>query len=101
MKKATLIKDNLKNFKGHAALYRLSEPLENYTWGDQKPESYEYVVCSTAYAFGVETYIFGANEKGEIVYWGELPGSMENTSSHEEALNEAGYELGVLVENEA
>lgn len=95
MLKAKLIKDNLKNFKGHAALYKLSEPLIYQSWLDKTAKHYEYVICSTSYnSLGeLQTLIFGANQKGEVVDWGDLPGSMRNSTSHEEVLNNAGYEL--------
>lgn len=85
MKKAKLILDNLSGFQGHAALYKLSEPLELY----------DYVICSTAIAIfsGVETYIFAANEKGEIIDWCELKGSERGCHSHAKVLANIGYEI--------
>ena len=84
MKTATLVKDNIEGFRGHAALYKLSEPLEGY----------EYVICSTGTTiFGLETLIFGANKQGDALNWGELYGSKRDTEDHEEVLNAAGYEV--------
>ena len=59
---ATLIKNDLENWNGHAALYQLNPPLEDYDGNKHK-----YVVVSAAIApfSGPETYIFGANNKGE------------------------------------
>ena len=86
MKTATKIKDGL--LKGNARLYRLSEPHKTY---DGK--EYEYVIVSAAAsAFAYETYIFPSNEAGEIVDWGEMPGSEQGTQSHERVLQNAGYE---------
>lgn len=94
MKTAILVKNNLDGFNGHAALYKLSEPLSEYSWGeDDEVKKFEHVVCSTAYAFGVETYIFGADEDGNVIDWGDLPGSLKGTSCHIEALRCAGYSL--------
>jgi hypothetical protein len=82
MKTATLIK-KLTGFEGDSRLYKLSEPLENF----------EHVVVSAVYAMmsGPETYIFGANKKGEIQNWGELEGSFRGSLNHREALEGAGY----------
>ena len=86
MKTATLVKDNIEGFRGHAALYKLSQPLEGY----------EYVICSTDYAmFGLETFIFGATKQGYVRDWGalEVYGTKRGTEDHRELLNDAGYEL--------
>jgi hypothetical protein len=81
MKSATKIKD-LSGFTGEAALYKLSEPLDTY----------DYVVVSTASVWGaIETYIFGSNEKGEVLSWSELDGSERGIYDHEKALENAGY----------
>ena len=68
------------------ALYRCDPPLEGH----------QYVVASAAdipgQAFRIyETYLFPANELGDITDWGELTGSMKDTLSHEEAFASAGY----------
>lgn len=62
-KTARLIK-KLENFTGHAALYELSKPLADY----DGEKHFKYVVISATNAMftGPETYIFGADEKGEI-----------------------------------
>lgn len=93
MKTATLIKDKLPDFAGHAALYRLSEPLDS-EWNEEAPKA-EFVVVSAAVVMycGPETYIFAADEAGEVTNWCELPGSMKGTLSHAEALEHAGYEV--------
>lgn len=90
MKTAKLVKDNLDGFKGHAALYKLSTPVNIH---DGKKTT--YVVCSTVDATftGWETYIFPANKKGEVLDWLELDGSQRGTTSHIEVLNAAGYTL--------
>ena len=92
-KTATLLIDNLPGFNGHAALYRCEPPIEDYSWDDEKkPEKRALVVASTAYALGrPETYLFPANEAGEITSWVELPGSRKDITSHEEVFSLAGY----------
>lgn len=92
---ATLVREKLPKFSGHANLYRLSEPLDGN----------EYVIVSAVnmgsrfpmdhvpLSMQIETYIFPASEDGEVIDWGELFGSMKGTLSHIEALGEAGYEV--------
>ena len=89
MKTAKLIKDNLEGFAGHASLYELSPPMKN------EKRKHKFVVCSTAHPMfsDVETYIFPANKKGEVISWGDLDGSQKGTTSHEVVLNNAGYTL--------
>lgn len=97
MKTATLIKDNLPGFRGHAAHYRLSVPLSPYFWADEEDGDAECafndVVVSAVDAMfsGPETYIFGANKNGTITNWIELPGSFKGSWDHIEALRRAGY----------
>lgn len=88
MKTATKVRD-LKDYVGIAALYKLSEPLSSY----DEQSSYEYVVVSSSAALGVETYIFGSNEAGEVLDWTELPGSLRMVFNHQVVLNQAGYEV--------
>lgn len=87
MKTATRLVANL-DMRGNAALYRLSEALEDYDGN-----KHEYVVVSAVDVpfSGPETYIFGANENGAIVDWMELPGSFRGALDHNEALEGAGY----------
>ena len=88
MRIATKIKE-LTDFQGHAALYQLSEPLEDYD-GD----SHEWVIVSSAnnpiYG-GCETYIFPANSEGLVLDFGEMPGSTRDVYHHATALENAGY----------
>ena len=85
---ATKIKE-LTNFQGHAALYHLSEPLEDYDGN-----AHEWVVVSAAnipFDGGCETYIFPANSEGIVLDWGEMPGSIKGVYHHATALETAGY----------
>ena len=83
MKTATKVKD-LENPKAMQSLYRLSDRLRGF----------DYVVVSAVLAPYVhETYIFGSDKNGEVLDWGELPGSERDVYSHEKALNNAGYEV--------
>jgi hypothetical protein len=89
-----LVKDDLPNFRGHAALYRCDPPMsDDYGYDDEhKPTTYEYVIASTANVLGeTETYLFGANADGSITNWAELPGSAKHTRSHAEVFGNRGY----------
>ena len=90
---ATLVR-KLDGFTGDARLYRVDPPLADEPWDDEEPTKYEYVIVSAAMAMfsGPETYIFGADENGEVVDWGELPGSFRGGLDHAAALKGAGYE---------
>lgn len=94
MNTATEIR-KLTTMRGDASLYKLSEPLDGN----------EYVMVSAvdlasqfesirAYDLdATETYIFPANELGEVLDWGELDGSQKGTLDHSVALRDAGYEV--------
>lgn len=93
---ATEIK-KLDGFTGDARLFELSEPVEfDYDYTSQKnKQSTKYVVVSAADAMfsGPKTYIFPADETGEIVSWSELDGSFKGGLDHEQALSNAGFEV--------
>jgi hypothetical protein len=76
---------SLDDFRGDAALYELSEPLGGHM--------FVVVSASDVPMSGPETYIFGANENGEIQDWGELPGSTPGIMCHNTALKNAGYQI--------
>lgn len=81
---------------GFAALYRLEPPLQ----GDEG-EMLDYVIVSAANKpkWGLlETYIFPANQNGEITDFGELDGSFKGGCDHVQALNNAGYQVVGLLE---
>jgi len=94
MKVAKKIKD-LDGWTGRAALYQCDPPMEEHSWDDEEVASHEWVIASAAYAMfsGPETYLFPSNEKGEVVDWGELPGSFKGDLSHAMAFDNAGYQL--------
>ena len=82
MKTATLVR-RLTGFTGDARLYRLSEPHEGHS----------LVIVSATYVLGEpETYIFAADERGEVTGWAELDGSAHGALDHSAALRRAGYE---------
>jgi len=62
-------------------------------WDDDKDETtrlIEYVITSAVNAFdhGEETYLFPANEDGEIISWIELPGSFHGDMDHDRAIEQ-------------
>lgn len=76
---------NIPNHPAEQRLYALSEPLEEFFF---------VIVSAVHSAFDTnrpETYIFGSDEKGEILSWLELPGSEQGIYDHEQVLNNAGY----------
>jgi len=75
----------LDNFRGDAALYELSEPLDGHT--------HVVVSANEVPMSGPETYIFGADESGEIEDWTELSGSTPGIMCHNSALKNAGYQI--------
>lgn len=94
-KTATLVQDNLPGFRGHAALFRCDPPIEGYEpWEEGQTQArHEYVIASAVNAFGMggETYLFPANEAGEVTDWGELPPSQKGTLDHDRVFTDAGY----------
>jgi hypothetical protein len=91
MATATFVK-NLDGFNGNATLYRVNPPLKSYSGEDE----YALVVVSAVVAFGYpETFIFGADEDGEVMNWLELPGSFKGALDHTRALRDAGYDVEV------
>ena len=96
MKTATLIRVVRDTARGEQRLYRLSEPLIYKAWDeDEEDIEYEHVVVSAADVMfsGPETYIFGSDNQGKILDWGELDGSFRGQLDHAEALWRAGYRV--------
>ena len=83
--KAILVKDNLRNFTGHAALYRMEPPLDGR----------EFVIASAANALysGPETYLFPADADGRVIDWNEIEGSYRGGLSHAKAFASVGYSV--------
>ena len=96
--KATFIKA-LADFAGHAALYKCEPPMEYEDYdsdtNDYVTKTTEFVIVSAANVIlsGPETYIFPADESGEVTDWGELSGSYRGGLEHKKALRGAGYSI--------
>jgi len=56
-------------------------------------EGNKYVITSTSNVqfTGPETYMFAADEKGNIIDWGELPGSYRGKLDHKKCFESIGY----------
>lgn len=93
MHTATLIK-NVEGFTGDARLYRLIPPMK-YEFDDENPQQTEFVVVSATVGMfgGPETYIFPADESGNVLDYCELDGSFRGGLNHSLALSGAGYKV--------
>ena len=95
MKTATFIKW-LTDWRGHAALFKLSEPaqVDWYLEEDEEPTYTDYVVVSGVVAFlgEAETLIFPADKEGEVPSMTEMPGSFRGSIDHDKALEGLGYQ---------
>lgn len=95
MSTATKIRE-MTDWRADAALYKVDPPLEGYEYvvvsAADLTDRYNSGYYSTPRSMQIETYIFGADEGGEVESYLELPGSMKGTLDHAEALRDAGYE---------
>lgn len=93
MATATLIKSDLDNLTGNAALYKVEPATGYHTLENDKELKTEYIVVSAVDVVfsGPETYIFPADSEGNVLSWGELEGSYRGGLVHETALANAGY----------
>lgn len=88
---ALFIKDLEPKDRSDQRLYLLDPPLAHY---DPDRKAAEYVVVSACLVEGApETYIFAADESGEITNWCEMSGSCKGTLQHSVALARAGYSI--------
>lgn len=58
-------------------------------------DGHKFVITSVSNVqfSGPETYMFAADEKGNIVDWCELPGSYRGDLNHEKCFEEIGYKI--------
>ena len=73
----------------------MSNAWTEYDVDREREHATDHVIVSAVVAMfsGPETYIFPANDKGEITDWGELDGSFKGDLDHAQALRNAGYEV--------
>ena len=89
---ATLIREDLPEFVGHASLYRIFPEAAYHADGVKRATN--YVIVSAVHDHPiVETFIFPADESGSVIDWGELDGALRGTTSHRKALEGAGYNI--------
>jgi hypothetical protein len=76
-------------------LQKVGSPVSYYIRHTEPEHTTEYVVVSAVNApySGAETFIFPADEDGNVLSWAELEGSCRGDYTHEQALEEAGYKL--------
>lgn len=86
MKTTVLIRQLPFNGAAEQKLWHVDPPVKYQDYDTTKET--EYVISSaTDVPFsGPETYIFPANEKGEVIHWGELSGSYKGGLDHDEAI---------------
>ena len=90
---ATLIRRDLPEFVGRAALYRIFPEVAYYVDGVMHTTNY-VIVSAVDDHFANETFIFPADESGSVIDWGELDGSSRRRAiSHRQALEDAGYNV--------
>jgi len=89
---ATFVKQ--RNATGDGRVYRVEPPIVATDYDGNETGSYEYVwVSAVSHGYAAETYIFGSDADGNVLDWGELPGSFQGGCDHAEALARAGYEV--------
>lgn len=101
MKTATFLMDSIPQTGDPKALgaklYRLSEPIEfnKYSFTTKSKTkavtSYVSVSCAIGDDGRYQTYIFPANEHGDVLDWMHLAGSYKGGLDREKALQQAGY----------
>ena len=92
MIKATRINEakGLDCYRGNVKFYVLSESVKRVdpTREVRNVFEFDYVVVSkVCVSNNWETFIFPADEDGNVIEWIELPGSSGGSISHEEVLN--------------
>jgi hypothetical protein len=86
----------IRKLNENQSLYYLSEPIVYKNPLVIGTYTYSYIVASVSYgpySLLPECCLLAADETGEFSPWIELEGSIRGTTSHEKALNAAGYSL--------
>ncbi|MDB9247505.1 hypothetical protein PN419_00590 [Halorubrum ezzemoulense] len=86
-----IVADVSRDFQGEAKHVRLAEPVElERLVGDDTIETADFIVSAARVMFsGPETYVFPADENGEVDEWGEVIGE-ETTISRKGVLDPEG-----------
>jgi hypothetical protein len=78
--------------RGDMELWKVDPPVKYCVYNTRTRKDVEhktsYVVVSAVVApfSGSETYIFPADRDGNVIDWGELPGSSRGTMDHKEVI---------------
>lgn len=97
MKYAKFIK-KMEDWKGNAAVYELSEPLNNFKYVIVSAVDFRKTLSSIPsrffgrYMHSKETLIFPSDKEGNVVNWEEL-GGLRGICNHEKVLEEMGYTI--------
>ncbi len=75
----------IKNISSHKILWEVMPRIDGN----------KYVITSTANTplVGKEVYLFPADEKGNIIDWGELEGSYHGSLDHKKCFENIGYSV--------
>lgn len=88
---------DVEGFLGDARLFKLASPVK---WRADKPHTFHVIVSRVDAMFsGWETLIFPADADGNILEWGDLPGSARGNVSHLEAITDLETHLQEMKEN--
>ena len=93
MKRTAKFIKELDGWTGEARLYKVTPPTKYDEL--EEGETTDFVVVSATFAAfsGSETYIFPSDSEGNVLDWGELPGSFRGEHNHKRALINAGYSV--------
>jgi len=97
MKTATLLRTVISASGANQHIFKLDPPYvaTGYDAEDEKVDEIIEFVCVSALfsVWTVETYIFPCDDEGNVVDWGELPGSYKGGTEHDVALAGLGYTI--------
>ncbi|MEA5159989.1 hypothetical protein U5903_04295 [Cereibacter johrii] len=79
----------IDGMRGDARLYGLSEPV---IYQDEKITSF-VVISAVDVLDSSETYIFPADERGNVLSYSEMEGSFQGSKDHARAIMDAGWRL--------
>jgi len=91
---ATFVR-TIQGFRNRAELFRLSEPVTVAKPGDTRTTLFVIVsaIAWTADFRVPETFVFPADESGQVIDWDELPGSFRGACDIDRALRAAGFDV--------
>lgn len=85
------VKNLTGTWKGDARLYKVTPPVpykrDGYSIKHKQHSSYIVISAVVVMFSDSETYIFPSDKNGEILDWGELPGSFQGNLDHQQAID--------------